>query len=244
MGTNIDKYKQILEKLDQLASNDENFKKLLCDKYGNHPDKYENTDDFHSLVVLHHNKCRSVARNYYKKIKEQKLRMQLIDYHANMLWFKSIRDVPGFFVNVNYQIEDMMNYYLAQTDFYNKVNSYPTNYSHKIIINPGSNYEIDINICKGLKNNDINIPIKQISMWNKIVFWAVDTNHMDFVRSQASNFSSIINIRNESNHADYLKTTKSTDYWNSMEDDMSYSFIYAIIKIIRESIIDLQNNIS
>lgn len=235
MGQNKEQLKKLLLFIDNLAKQPGNewFVEELVKR------TVSDTSGFDAFIRLQREKSRKKARFYYKDITNTKLRNQLIDYHSSMIWYKSIFDVENFFVNVYYQIEDMLNYYIDNFDAFNKISNNPSFFC-KIIGNDKFEMNID---CQSYffdkkENSYKRRPINKInSLWAKLLFWSLDTNHFEFLQNQFQNFSSIINIRNDRNHANYLNTSKSADYWNNHEDDYAYAFIYAIIKFIRNTII-------
>src|SRR5574344_965202 len=94
-------------------------------------------DNLDSLLRVYHDKIRKKARKYYCDISDSKLRSQLINDHALMLWYKAIDDVELFFVHVNYQLENMLNYYLSKTNF-SKVLDSASQYTYNVMISPRS----------------------------------------------------------------------------------------------------------
>ena len=193
-------------------------------------------DPFNTLLSLQHSKIRRKARAYYKEIKDVKLREQLVNDHAMMIWYKSIYEVEKYFVHVNYQIENMLNYYLAHTDFHSKVQASPTSYNKVISIS--TNYKIEIDVYSyAFKNNETPISIEKISsLWAKLLSWAVKSKNFDFLTNQAGNLNAIISIRNQTNHSYYGRQINSAKYWKEQEDDMNYAFIGGIVKHIRNTI--------
>jgi hypothetical protein len=245
MAQNREQLEKLLQFLDSLMKEpgnewfvDELSKKIIKQ----HPIVESNMDrdPFNTLLSLQHSKIRRKARAYYKEIKDTKLRNQLVNDHAMMIWYKSIYEVEKYFVHVNYQIENMLNYYLVHTDFHSKIQASPRLYN-KVIFTP-SNYKIEIDVYSYAfnKNNGTPISIEKISsLWAKLLYWAVDSNNFQLLSEQSGNFSAIINIRNQTNHSYYGRQINSAKYWKEQEDDMNYAFIGGIVKHIRNSIKDL-----
>lgn len=244
MAQNKEHLEKLLQFLDSLMKEpgnewfvDELSKKIIKQ----HPIVESNIDNdsFNTLLSLQHSKIRRKARAYYKEIKDVKLREQLVNDHAMMIWYKSIYEVEKYFVHVNYQIENMLNYYLAHTDFYSKVQASPTSYNKVISIS--TNYKIEIDVYSyAFKNNGTPISIEKISsLWAKLLYWAVNSKNFDFLTNQAGNLNAIISIRNQTNHSYYGRQINSAKYWKEQEDDMNYAFIGGIVKHIRNSIKDL-----
>lgn len=235
MGQNIEQLKKLLDFIDALSKEQGNewFVEELKKRFG------KSTTEFDSFIKLQREKNRKKARVYYKDIKNPTLKNQLIDHHANMLWYKSIFEIEQFFVYVNFQIENMLNYYINQTDAHKKILNNPKAYFREI---GNDNYKIKVDCFSYFfdKNSGKNNPAGKISsLWAKLVFWSIDASNLQILENQFNNFSAIINIRNDQNHANYLNESKSAVYWKNMEDDFSFAFIYAIIKTIRSSIISI-----
>ena len=240
MGQNKEQLKKLLDFLDELTKDKDNawFVEELGRRFGTC--YFSNVADFDAFVRLQHQKCRKKARQYYSKITNSTLRNQLIDGHAMMLWYKSIGELELFFVHVNYQIENMMNFYLDNTDCYNLINANPSMYC-QTFSNRGYNLTIDCQTYFFDKHSGGNVPISKIkSLWAKILFWAVHDNQLPFVQQQFSNFSAIINIRNETNHTNYGRAGNSSKYWYAQEDEMALAFIGGIIRTVRNSILNIQ----
>ena len=194
-------------------------------------------DSFNTLLSLQHSKIRRKARAYYKEIKNVKLRNQLVNDHAMMIWYKSIYEVEKYFLHVNYQIENMLNYYLAQTDFHSKVQASPRSYNKIISISTKYNIDIDVYSYAFNKNNGNPISIEKIlSLWAKLLYWAVNSENFAFLSNNAGNLNAIISIRNQTNHSYYDRQKNAATYWKDQEDDINFAFISAILKYVRNSI--------
>lgn len=114
MGTNIDKYKQILEKLDQLANNDENFKKELLKKYGGtncgalNGEINIKIDDIYELCV--EKIIKEQAEQFYKDFAIKEIIPQLVDDYIRMEHFKRHNNFGDFCLAVFQQIECITNH--------------------------------------------------------------------------------------------------------------------------------------
>lgn len=195
-----------------------------------------------AYLKLQRDKCKRKARKYYKDISNSSLRAQLIEDHARMLWYRSVDDVDNYFNYVNFQIENIVNYYLSTIDFHSKILANPTDYIHHLVVAPGK-YELDIDCNKDFfkttSSGIIRVPYNKVkTLWSKIWIWAICTGNKHLIISQANNIASIINIRNSNNHRDSrISNTISADYWKNLEDDSNYGFIIMILRIFRDSII-------
>lgn len=195
-----------------------------------------------AFVRLQRKVLRQKSRVYYKSINNDKLKNELIEAHSQMLWYRTINELEKFFVFVNYQIENMLNYYISEHDAFTKIGQNPKGYCSTIII-PSSNskpFQRDIDCHKYFfdskgKPNKIS---KINSLWAKLLFWSIDyTGNDNFLVSQHSNLSAIIDIRNDQNHADYQRQDDKCKWWYEQDDGFSLAFIEAILKTIRNSII-------
>lgn len=250
MGQDKNQLKALLKFLEEIIKDPgnnwfvEDLNELLQDKLRKNPNyNLINQNNLDVLIRLNHNKNKAKARYYYRNIVEQKLKRQLVNDHALMIWYKSIYEIDQYFVHVNYQLENMLNYYLEHTDFHNKVNQFPREYCNTISISEGYKLDIDVSSYSFDKNKGNPIKVNLIkSLWAKILYWAIDTNNMDFLKKQAGNFAAIINIRNEYSHSYYDRKKSASKYWKTQEDDMSFAFIGAILKVVRNSIVELGGN--
>ena len=197
-----------------------------------------------AFVRLQRKVLRQKSRNYYKNINNVKLKKELIEAHSNMLWFRAINELEKFFLYVNHQIENMLNYYIRENDAFTKIEQNPNLYKTIIKI-PNSTFERNIDCHKyffyydknekKMKPNDVP---KIVSLWAKLLFWSIDFNgDSSFLHNQHNNLSSIIDIRNEESHADYDRQSNKCSWWYEQEDGFSLAFIEAILKTVRNSII-------
>lgn len=191
-----------------------------------------------AFVRLQRKVLRQKSRLYYKDIKDAQLKKELIDAHSQMLWYKTINELEKYFVYVNYQVENMLNYYIKNNDAFNKIRLDERKYCKTIFSSEKYTLTIDCSIYFFNKNNQQPNKISKIaSLWAKLLFWSIDSGEPDFTVKQYNNLSAIIDIRNEQNHADYERNSNKCDYWYKQEDSFSFAFIEAIIKTIRNTII-------
>jgi len=236
-----EKLEKVLHHVVLLCEQNSEFKSILTAKLSlNNISVKTETESFDSIIKLQHNRCHNKARNYYKGISDCKLRNDLIDAYTNMLWYRSIFEIGQCFVHVNYQIENMLNFYLNHTDFHDKIAKNPKLYCRELKFSEKYTRSIDV-FTYAFDQQHTPIEITKISsIWAKILFWAIDTDQISTLNQNLNNFNSIINIRNEANHDNYLSTKTSTKYWQDMEDGTQFAFIEKLIKIFRNSIINLE----
>ena len=195
-----------------------------------------------AFVRLQRQVLRQKSRVYYKNVKNIKLQTELIDAHSQMLWYKTINELERYFLYVNYQVENMLNYYIRENDAFTKINQSAGTY-HTILkpsSNNGKTFQREIDCFQFFFNKEQK-PNKVSSigsLWAKLLFWSIDKLGNDrFLTEQYWNLSAIIDIRNEQNHADYERQSNKCKWWYEQEDGFSLAFIEAILKTIRNSIL-------
>ena len=226
-----EKLEQVLHQVERLCEQDSEFKEALKEKLG---------ASLSSAIRLQHERCMIKARDYYMRISDLELRGDLVKNYAKMLWYKSIFEIGQYFVQVNYQVENMMNFYLRNTDFHNKVKNMPARYCTTVEFSPQYSITIDALSYAYDKNQNLVAPEKIASLWVKIYYWAIETNQKEFFEKNRQNFNNIISIRNEMNHANSSSPKSSLMYWLKHEDNFKYGYVERIIEQMRESIILLQ----
>ncbi len=240
-----EKLEQVLHKVELLCEQNPEFASALKEKLNVTPSKLEpqetpSKDSFASAMRLQHKRCRDKARDFYEDILDVQLYQDLINAYANMLWYKSIFEIGQYFVHVNYQVENMLNYYLDHSNFHKKVANAPLLYKHKLEIYPTYIVSIDV-YSKAFDVINDNKPIEssKLSMWVKLLYWAIDTNRKELLEKKKTYFNAIISVRNETNHANYASEKKSLIYWQK-QDSLQFGYVEDLIKKIRDSIISLE----
>lgn len=244
MGQNKEELKKLLSFIEALIQQpgNEEFVAGLRSLVGAEQIQQYSDEQLSSYLRLQRERFKKKARRYYKDIVDTKLRNQLIDDHAWMLWYRSVDDVVSYFNYVNLQIENIVNFYLSNIDIHNKILSNPAAFMCHLPVSPTGKYAIDIDCNKDFFRNTSSrlskISYAKVkSLWSKIWAWAICTGNTQLVLAQASNIASIINIRNDNNHRDSKVSSASSEYWKNLEDDANYGFIIMILKVFRNSII-------
>lgn len=242
MGQNKEELNRLLSFIEALTKQpgNEEFVAGLRALVGTEQTLLHNDDELSSYLRLQRERFRKKARRYYKDIKDDTLRNQLVDDHAWMLWYRSVDDVVSYFNYVNLQIENIVNFYLSNIDIHSQILANPTAFMCNLQVNP--KYIVNIDCNKDFFRNTSaglsNIPYTKVkTLWSKIWAWAICTGNTKLVTAQASNIASIINIRNDNNHRDSKVSSASSEYWKNQEDDANYGFIIMILKVFRNSII-------
>lgn len=244
MGQNKEELKKLLSFIATLAEQpgNEEFVAGLRALVGLGQTSLHNDAELSSYLRLQRERFRKKARRYYKDIKDETLRNQLVDDHAWMLWYRSVDEVVSYFNHVNLQIENIVNFYLSTIDVHSQILANPTAFMYQVQVSPNNNYTVNIDCNKDFFRNTSSglskISYAKVkSLWSKIWAWAICTGNTQLVMAQASNIASIINIRNDNNHRDSKVSSASSEYWKNLEDDANYGFIIMILKVFRNSII-------
>lgn len=198
-------------------------------------------DTFASAMRLQHKRCGEKARDFYESISDSDLYQDLVKDYANMLWYKSMFNVGKYFVHVNFQIENMLNYYLDHSNFHKKIVANAPQYKYELTISDKYTISIDVlaNAFDKNKNFQPIEPAKMNSLWAKLLFWAIDTNQKDLLEKKKKYFNAIISVRNEANHANYASEKKSLNYWQQ-QDSLQFGYIEDLIKKLRDSVVALE----
>ena len=239
-----EKLTQVLHKVELLCEQNPEFATELRKKLGiasvaeiSNESTTFNPDSFASAMRLQHKRCRSKARNFYDSIVDVDLYHDLVNDYANMLWYKSMFEVGKYFVHVNYQIENMLNYYLDHSNFHKKVVANAPLYKYELKFS--SNYTVSIDVfARAFDKNNNYLPIKPAkidSLWAKLLFWAIDTKQKDIIEQKKTYFNAIISVRNETNHANYASEKKQLNYWKN-QDSLQFGYVEDLIRKIRDSI--------
>lgn len=212
------------------------LKSIIVKKYP----QASSDSDLDSYLRYQRDKCRRKARRYYKNVSDSALKSQLIEDHARMLWYRSVDDVHNFFTYVNFQIENIVNYYLSTVDIHQLIKDNPNLYIHNLEFGQRPMSINCVNeFIKNVNGEETAISYTKVkSLWVKIWCWAVANNKTDWVIEQRYNLSYIINIRNEKNHRDsQSKTPGSSAHWKkNNDDDSKYGFIYNVLRCFRDRV--------
>lgn len=237
-----DKIKEVLKALSDKLKKPENLE--LLEEFLMNCGIFDGTTDS-AYVRLQRKVLRQKSRAYYQKIKDEQLKKELTYAHSQMLWYRTINELEKYFLFVNYQIENMLNFYITENDAFTKIQSNARAY-HKLL-NPVSNsnksrpMDVDCYIYFFNRNSQPPKPnrISKInSLWAKLLFWAIDkTGDIGYLERNYWNFNDIIEIRNEQNHANYERKGSKCERWYQLEDNTSFGFIDNILKTIRDSIL-------
>lgn len=245
-----------LENIIQLAKQNPEFnrelrKRLQIAPSANSASSDKNTNEtnlaetFDAFVKLQHDRCKKKARLFYDNISNPKLYADLVSSYSEMLWYKSIHETGRYFMFLNHQIENMVNYYCNNHDCWSKIKSKPANYDkfvYRYYDNNAKENKEYIYTCREnffSPKTHAKIELNRISLWPKIIFWAFHSNNRAVINNNFSNLNDIMRIRNIMSHSnserpieDLLRIQK----WENPEAVFSYGHLENILKIIKETI--------
>ena len=232
-----DKLLQVLHKVEQLCEQNVEFATALKESLSVAPTEPSADSGFSSAMRLQHKRCGEKARDFYESISDPDLYQDLVKDYANMLWYKSMFNVGKYFVHVNFQIENMLNYYLDHSNFHKKIVANAPQYKYELTISDRYSISIDVlaNAFDKNKNFQPIEPAKMNSLWAKLLFWAIDTKQKDIIEQKKTYFNAIISVRNETNHRNYASEKWQTAYWQT-QDSLQYGYIEDLLKKIRDSL--------
>lgn len=202
-------------------------------------------ETFDAFVKLQHNRCRKKARLFYDNISDPQLYADLVSSYSEMLWYKSIHETGRYFMFLNYQVENMINYYCNNHDCWGEIKSKPSNYDKYVYSfydkqakeNKEYTYTCGENFFS--VKTRAKVELNRIKLWPKIIFWAFHSNNRDVIKKNFSNLNDIMRIRNIMSHSnterpkeDRLRIKK----WENPVDVFSYGYLENILKIIKRTI--------
>lgn len=248
MGTNIDKYKQILEKLDQLANNDENFRMILCKKYGglicHDVSLSENVAEIRRILRIEASQSidYSFIPDKYQRVRDQLIidNLRMENSRLNIKITNDFERFYNFCTNAFYQIENLINYYYYRrfpkiNDFLDYLENIP-NTKYKRTIDPETKDTKEKNV------NDVVIATK---------IYSFTTEHHDLCSNIASNLSSLRTMRNEGFHrCSVIQKDKNAkdknlhNYFKYQTFDTVRNTVNNVVEIVRPKEIKREANIS
>ena len=238
-----EKYKQRLHDLvEQLATQSPE----LLDYLRKEVNTAISTKTADAFIKLQRKNMRQKGLLFYANIKDAKLKNQLINDYAYMLWYKCIGDIPHMFSYVLFQMENMLNAFIIATpNCYESIKTSPNKYTYSFSNSEQKTpYNIEAKISF-IKSDGTNQPLEKISIWGKYAYWFVETMQTEkFKQYTHSLVSDIINLRNTTEHRNSQQEIsahmeKQINYWKT-NVETKFSLIDMFISTIRDSIIQLQ----
>ena len=195
-----------------------------------------NTDDFSSFIRLQRKQLRAKARQFYQEIPFDQLRNELVADYAEMLWYKCIGDIPQMFAHINFQVENMMNYYAHHTQAFEKVAANPDRYCLKIqktgwITNCAKGFEA--------KGGETVKSLNSVGLNFKYAYWCIESGlPQKMVEDMNLNISTILQLRNYNEHRNTVETKPSTlnsiRYWEN-NCDSKFGYLIQILDRMKQS---------
>lgn len=237
-----EKLTQVLHKVELLCEQNPEFRKELCRRMGmrnapcsESPDVQSETTAF---IQLQRKKMRQKGRLYYQNIIDPKLRNQLVNDYAMMLWYKCIGDIPRMFAHILFQMENMLNAFVLShgAAAYEEVK----NNAEKYIYSTQKDFKVE---AKGqfFDANGKKKTIESIGIWAKYAYWFVSTGQVPKFQSKTHYVvSNAISIRNYTEHRSAQKEmpkwmNDTITSWGT-NVDTKFSYIDLVLSTIRQSI--------
>jgi hypothetical protein len=230
---------KLLQLINQICQDDENtwFREQLVELLLKPPLMFSELekDGFGSFFKLLKKQFKIKATYLYRNIPEKKLKSELIIDCTKMYWFQVNNDIQGMFIQAFYQMENMLNYYLINSNAFDKIIKSPSHYEYHY----SDKFSV---ICKhGFFSSDKFVPIEKVTIWSKIVYWSVESENSDFLKNQHRNFSNLVNVRNDYIHKNSI-TPKKSEFVVSkftFDDYSAFGFVINILKQIVGTLIDI-----
>lgn len=238
MNYKKDSLEKLLLLIDDVLSKPENewFRQELAKRFT----KNESILGFPEFAKLLRKNFKKKAKKIYSDFNDENLRQTLIKDNIEMQWYLVLNDPGRFLLFLYYQIELLLNKYCIDYKSYEKINSEKNRYYYKF----SDRFEV---VCfdnfyfkdqNGLVRQK---PFEKInSIWAKLIFFVVDSNNVEWLVQNKSNFDTLFNIRNKMSHRG-LEIENESDYYYqklkklSILDISAYSFYTNLITKILNS---------
>lgn len=238
MNYKKDSLEKLLLLIDGVLSRPENewFRQELAKRFT----KNESILGFPEFAKLLRKNFKKKAKKIYSDFNDVKLRQILIKDNVEMQWYMVLNDPGRFLLFLYYQIELLLNKYCIDFNSYEKINAEKNRFYFKV--NDG--FEIvcfDSFYSKDRTGAIIKKPLEKInSIWAKLIFFVIDSNNIEWLEKNKSNFSTLINTRNKMSHRGFeIEDESDYIYQNlkklSLLDFSAYSFYTNLITKILSS---------
>ncbi len=236
----VESLEKLLDLIDKLCIQEENqwFKEKLVEKFSKSPG-FENFPEF---LKYQKKQFKIKGRYFYEKIKDEKLKLELINDFIEMSWYQSINNVNRFALSTYCQMENLLNFYSIKSNAFEKIfankNYYTIKYTDKFTVESLKSYfyyPYDKNTFKS---------IEKVNIWAKITYWVLDSKikMTDWEKDYHSSTSNLINIRNITTHRSSISkndSTKNTIAYLKKADLSSLGFYINILKEIVGTLKDI-----
>lgn len=228
----LEKLLFLIEEICLDKENDWFSKKLVENLLGNRNySVFNETADLPSFFRLLKKHFKIKAFHFYSNIYDEKLRSELTKDCVKMYWYQINNDVESMFIHAYFQMENMLNYYVSNTDAYQRILNNPTKYIY-------NNRNFTVDCYTNFFYNDVEKPLVNISIWSKLAYWAMDSNKYDFLLKNHKNFSILINIRNDNIHKSSTFERKTDSFLIDFKkfDYSAFSYYINAIKTIASTL--------
>lgn len=221
---------KLLLLLEEICNDEENlwFKNRLHEQFS------EIGDNFPSYFRHLKKQYKIKANTFYKDIPDNNLKVKLTQDYVEMSWYLGINDVNRFCLFTYYQIENLLNYYITESNAFEKIKT-NKNYFIKQF-----NEKFTVVCFDKFFQNETNQSLDKINIWAKIVYWALDSNSEDWENQNHSNISNLVNIRNTNSHRNSTQgpneKNEETLKYLARSDYSNFGFYANILKKIRDSL--------
>lgn len=206
-------------------------------------------DSSSAFIKLQRKKLRQKGRFFYGNLKDDKLRNQLINDYAMMLWYKSIGDIPRMFTFILFQIENMLNAYISfeGSGVYKVIEKNPNMYVYRYTNQHLKNDFIITAKDSFFDKKGSPQDLEKISIWAKYAYWFISTQQSENFKSCThSLMSDIINLRNITEHRNSQKeikkfTVDQIAYWE-INIDSRFGYVDILLNTIQATIMTATNN--
>lgn len=241
MSYNKDTLQKLLLLISDISNDPKNlwFKDELHTIYGTpQPPAF---NDFPTFLKHLKRNYRIKAKEFYKNIKDPKLKNELVKDNVEMQWYQTSQDVERFLLSTFHQVENLLNYYCIKTDSYSKIEKDKNKYRHSF----GPIHIICFDNFYDNRTGEKREIAKVTPIYAKIAYWLLHSNRVNWYSSSSYNMSNLIKIRNKTSHRSSTspsdKNVLQTLKLLKKQDFSSLSFYINILKEIVKSIDELDN---
>jgi len=173
------------------------------------------------------------SKYFYRNVKNKKLRSELERDFQEMLWWKMMNNVKRQYSFAFYQMENMLNYFISNSNALEKVIKDPKRFTLKF------NEKFIVRCGDDIKTNDIT---KVKSIYTKIVIWAYEKDKVDWLLTFPNkyNIDNIVNIRNLNSHQN---SQKDSPYYDNLVkefkhgDETNHGYVINILNEFKETVV-------
>lgn len=236
MSNNKDTLQKLLLLISDISEDPKNlwFKEELHKIYG--IPKPPAFNDFPTFLKHLKRNYKIKAKEFYKNIKDQKLKNELVKDNVEMQWHQTSHDVERFLLFTFYQIENLLNYYCIKTDCHTKIEKDKNRFQHSF----GPIHIVCADNFFDNRTGEKKAISKVTPIYAKIAYWLINSNRVNWYSSSSYNMSNLIKIRNKINHRSSSspidKNILETLELLKKQDFSSLSFYINILKEIVKTI--------